>query len=134
MTSPLSWRDDWLLGIEPLDADHRELARLINRLTDAGDPDTLPQRITRVIEHLRCHFHVEQVFLRAIDYPYLDHHSRDHALQLAELVDLSRRLARTGDRVLDPADVQVLKDWFFTHVIAGDRRFAAYYHEVVCGA
>jgi hemerythrin-like metal-binding protein len=134
MTEPLIWRDAWLLDIELLDADHREMVRLMNRLSDPDDPQPLSRRITELIEHLRRHFHIEQVFLRAIDYPELDEHSREHALQLAELVDLSRRLARTDKPVLDDTEIGALKDWFFPHVIAGDRRFAAYYREIVCGA
>jgi len=133
MTELLTWRDAWLLDIELLDAGHRKMVRLINRLADAAHPEPLPQRLADLIEHLRRHFHVEQVFLRAIDYPDIEQHSREHALQLAELVDLSRRLARGDERTLGAADMGALKDWFLTHVIAGDRRFAAYYREIVCG-
>jgi hemerythrin len=134
MTDTLTWRDDWLLQIELLDADHRELVRLMNRLSDADDLDPLPRRITQLIEHLRRHFHVEQVFLRSIDYPDLEQHTREHALQLAELVDMSRRFAGSDAAVLEGAELRALKDWFFNHVIAEDRRFAAYYREIVCGA
>jgi hemerythrin-like metal-binding protein len=133
MTELLTWRDSWLLDIELLDADHREMVRLINRLGDLGDSSTLARRVNQLIEHLRRHFHVEQVFLREIDYPDLDRHAREHALQLAELVDLARRLARSDKRVLDATDLGALKDWFFTHVVAGDRRFADYYRQTLCG-
>ena len=32
MAELLVWRDEWLLGIEPFDADHKELVKLLNRL------------------------------------------------------------------------------------------------------
>lgn len=134
MTEALIWRDAWLMDIDLLDAEHREMVRLINRLASPDDDAPLAGRLGALIDHLRRHFHAEQEFLRAIDYPEIDEHCREHAMQLAEFVDLSRTLAGDGARrVLNEEDMQAIKLWFFNHVIAQDRRFAAFYHEVVCG-
>lgn len=134
MTEPLTWRDDWLLHIDMLDADHREMVRLLNRLADADDPAPLSMRLGDLISMLRGHFRLEQEFLRAIDYPDLEAHCREHALQLAEFVDLRRLLIDSSDAALEAQELQSIKQWFFSHVIAADRRFAAYYRESVCGA
>jgi hemerythrin len=131
---PLTWRDSYKLDIAPLDADHQEMVRLINRLADAGDPMPLPRRLDDLIAHLRRHFKVEQAFLQQIDYPAADRHTREHAIQMAEFVDLSRHLVHSTARVLDQSELAAIKHWFFNHVVAEDKRFAAYYRDVICGA
>ncbi|WP_295884242.1 hemerythrin domain-containing protein [uncultured Thiohalocapsa sp.] len=133
MSEALVWRDAWALGVELLDAQHRDMVRLINQVLDPAAESAVGARLDALIAHLRRHFDTEQVFLRAIDYPLTDQHCREHALQLAELVDLRRAVA--GDTgALSAEDRAGIRQWFFNHVVAEDRRFGAYYRRVVCGA
>lgn len=130
MSEQLTWRPDWNLGIEVIDADHREMVRLINRLTDPSDSALIASRLQDLIEHLRQHFDVEERFLQTIGYPQLVAHAREHQVELAELVALGRKLRGSAAAVLDPAEMRGIKDWFFNHVIAEDRRFAVFYHRI----
>lgn len=133
MSEFLSWRDDWLLNIEMLDTGHRAMVRQINCLADPADPSPLSLRLGGLIVLLKGHFVIEQRFLREIEYPDMDDHAREHALQMAEFADLRRSLATSSAGRLDDGELQAIKDWFFHHVVTEDRRFAAYYREVVCG-
>lgn len=149
MSTELIWRDVWTMGIEPMDADHREMLRLLNRLfatsqdqadtgpTD-GDPsgcepdaddhqDSLIRRLDDVLDHLRRHFAREEAFLQSIDYPLFEEHRGEHALEMAELVELRRDLLSQQGRQLDQESIAGIKRWFFNHVIAEDHRYAEYY-------
>ncbi len=139
MSSPLTWRDEWLLGIGRLDADHREMVRLFNRLIEVGrdpggrgsDPheagwNGLLDRLQDLIDHLRRHFVTEEAFLRGIGYPECSTHANEHALHIAELVDLHRRLSVTKAPRIDEEGLEALKEWLFDH-IDEDRGFARYY-------
>lgn len=132
MTEPLQWRDSWLLGIDLLDDQHREMARLINRVL-VDDAEPIARRLDALIAHLRRHFHIEDVFLRSIGFPDAQSHSREHTLQLAEFIDLRRSLARGGAAAVSTEDGEAIRQWFFSHVVAEDGRFGAYYRQVVCG-
>lgn len=139
MASPLVWNDSWLLQIDELDADHREMVRLINDLFCAGTSDEatgdaqpmppMTERLSALLGHLRVHFEREETFLAAIEYPALVEHRREHAIQMAELVDMHRVLAETGARGLDDEAADGIRRWFFNHVVAEDLRFARYYRE-----
>lgn len=133
MSEPLIWRESWLLGIDLLDDEHREMVRLINRLLDETDGSPVTERLDHLIAHLRRHFDTEEVFLRAIDYPETDAHCREHAMQLAEFVDLRRSVSRGGASVLGPEDRDSIRHWFFNHVVAQDQRFGQFYRGEVCG-
>lgn len=141
MASLLAWRDSWFLGIEHLDRDHRELVRLLNRLIEVGQRPPLyrhqpPQdggddaraRLQSLIDHLRRHFATEEAFLQSIDYPEISEHKSEHALLLAELVDLHRDLRASGAERIDEESLEQVRDWFLHHVVAEDRRFAWYYY------
>jgi hemerythrin len=54
-------------------------------------------------------------------------------MQMAEFVDLRRRLADETTRYIDRATVQGIRNWFFNHVIAEDREYAAYLFKVFGG-
>jgi hemerythrin len=134
MASPLVWRDAWLLEIDLLDADHREMVRLMNAAfcaDGAADPAAPPmgERLDALLDHLRGHFGREERFLAAIDYPGLAEHTREHAIQMAEFVDLKRAVTKTGARCLSEEAAEGIRRWFFNHVIAEDQRFARYYRE-----
>ena len=129
----LVWRESYATGVGLLDDEHRAMVRLINQLLDPADAAPVGARLDALIAHLRRHFETEQVFLRAIDYPLAAEHTREHALQMAEFVDMRRTLAH-ADAALSAADRTAIRQWFFNHVVAEDRRFGAYYRRVVCGA
>ena len=151
MTAFLTWRDDLLMGIDVLDADHQQMVMLLNLLVAAGKPPPDPPalddnpastsqtpavaalgHLDALIAHVRVHFEREEAFLRAIGYPDYVEHKREHAMQMAEFVDLRRRLADETTCYIDPDTVQGIRNWFFNHVIAEDREYAAYFFKV-CG-
>lgn len=138
----LVWRDAWLLGIEPLDADHRKMVQLLNAVLCEGAEESaespresngnavpIGERMQALMDHLREHFAREEAFLEAIDYPGFAEHKRDHAIEMAELVALARRVSERGDRCVGAEGADGIKRWFFDHVIAEDQRFARYYHD-----
>jgi hemerythrin len=133
LSEALVWREAYGLGVELLDAQHREMVRLINLVLDPAAGEAAGVRLDALIAHLRRHFETEEVFLRAIDYPLAEEHSREHSLQLAEFVDLRRHVGQGGGS-LDAAHRTEIRQWFFSHVVAEDRRFGAYYRRIVCGA
>ena len=139
MTSLLIWREEWLLGIETLDADHQEMVRLMNLLFCRNAPErggdaehaTPPvlDRLDAVIEHVRVHFGREESFLQSIDYPHYEEHRTEHSLQMAEFIQIRRELEESGAPCIDAETAEGIKRWFFNHAIAEDQRFADYYYE-----
>lgn len=146
MTSLLVWRDKWVLGIEDLDADHREILTFVNGLIEVGAghasplrgsaapaPDGPIERLQGLIDRLRRHFRVEEAFLKSIAYPGFAAHKCEHSLHLAELVDLQRRLAAARVREIDEGSLIFVKDWFLNH-LSDDRQFVRYYFQRFGGA
>ena len=138
MPNILVWQKTWELGIAQLDAEHREMVRLLNLLIQHSqsvaeysnaEPTECLQRLTALMDELRHHFAREERFLDAIGYPGIDNHQREHKIQMAEFVSMHRSLTANKVTKLEPEIIQGIKEWFFDHVIAEDRQYATFYFE-----
>ena len=123
----LVWHDKWLIGIDELDADHKEIVRLINRLADPSEKTPVVQRLEDLAAHMRAHFEREEHFLERIHYPELTAHANEHIMEMAEFTLLKRDLIASGDVAMDDANLEGIKTWFFNHAVAQDRLFADYF-------
>jgi hemerythrin len=130
----LNWRDDWLLGFEPLDRQHLELVESLNQLHRYLLPDDMSRhvdraglcrRLSQLLALTRLHFQNEEVLMQIHDYPGMEAHHREHALLLAELHDCIREI-ESGRKPFTLANLTALKHWQIDHVINCDRELADY--------
>jgi hemerythrin len=147
----LNWRDEWTLGIDTLDEDHREIVDLLLEMAQCYAKATEPPEISAesggaasdntedlyaALERFgtvaRRHFQREEEFIRTIDYPGLPDHQSEHALLMAEFTDMVRDLRERGVTKLSSQDLDALKQWVIAHILGADRKFADHYFEI-CG-
>ncbi len=130
MSQKLIWQDNWLLGIDDLDAEHQEMVRSINRLVDEDDSISVLQRAEDLMNLLRRHFSREEAFLRNIEYPDYHAHKNEHHMELIEMMELLRKTEFGTSIALDSELFLNLKYWFLNHAVLEDKRFAEFYfHE-----
>ncbi len=147
MTAVLVWRKEWLLHIDPFDADHKEMVRLLNLLASSetrtanpgekegsADKDTpatesLLSRFDALISHIRDHFAREEAFIESINYPGCQEHKREHTVQMAAFTVLRRHLSSSEAATLEREDLQGIKMWFLDHVFGEDRHYADFYQK-----
>lgn len=135
----LSWRDEWLLGIEALDNQHRQLADCLNRLVvecscenEPTDRDRAEKRsavralLDELYQQTRAHFEFEEAMMRRCGYPGYPSHAREHVMLLAELKSTFISALREGCCDMNPEILQALKSWLVAHVALTDREFADY--------
>ncbi len=147
----LPWQESWTLGIDLMDAEHQSLVDGINQLAErftadpaqaaepleVADGDTPPSpsvnhvalitALEVLAEQAREHFKHEEALMRAIDYPELASHRSEHALLLAEYIEMVRDLERQTQTRLDSETVQSLHHWLVSHMVGADKDYADYY-------
>jgi hemerythrin len=154
MPKLLTWREDWSLGIDLLDADHRAL---IGRLADiclhfcpqaGGGLRPLPWlyppapssrqgadligALTRLGDEANAHFRREESFMRAIGYERLDEHEAEHARMTETYGEILDDLRAQGVRALNDQIRESVSEWLLDHIVGGDRAFASAYFRL-CG-
>lgn len=128
------WREEWVLGLEEIDRQHRLLVESLNRLTplyqklsrnpqgDITARDLLTGRLNLLYGDLEEHFRDEERMMRDAGYPDYRSHAHAHVMLLAELKNYCNRIANREDE-LDLGTLHSLKTWFITHML-DDREFA----------
>lgn len=122
----LHWRPNMSLGVDVIDADHKHLIDLLNRLhfmTMAGDePAAVAAALDELVAYARGHFAREEGLMRRAGYPGLADH-REHHRQLAERLQTFRYTFEADPERFDiAAFYDFLADWLVVHVLDEDMK------------
>jgi hemerythrin-like metal-binding protein len=135
------WQDTWTLHIDAMDGDHRALVALLGEIArrftpqpdeaaDAGGHEALMAALEDLGDRTREHFRNEEELMRSIGYPDLAAHRSEHALLVAEYVEMVRELRQQGVTRLEEETIAALRSWLVAHILGADRDLAEFY----CGA
>jgi hemerythrin-like metal-binding protein len=131
----LQWKDQYSVGIEAVDYEHKELIDLINRLyaefSATGLSSSVDAFFGDLLRAISAHFALEERFMTERNYNQLAQHKADHERLLDELRDIM-----DGDLANDDLAgsklPQRLDAWFSRHFETHDARlhkaFGAHQH------
>jgi hemerythrin len=122
----LRWKDEYSVGIEAVDHEHRELIELINRLHDQLDAEdarlTVPAFFGDLLEGISAHFALEEKIMRELGYRRLTPHKDDHERLLDELREIMDAFERSEE--IDAVELgRRLDTWFSRHFRTHDAEF-----------
>lgn len=123
----LAWSPEYSVGVETLDAQHRGLFDIVNRLVDvfeSDDDDVLPI-IKELVDYLSVHFNAERVVMKDADYPGLSGHVLQHEKFTKKTEEFLKRY-KEEDRELTFDMVVFLRDWLFKHTCGIDLEYGKY--------
>jgi hemerythrin len=114
----LDWKDEYSVGIDAVDHDHKELISLINRLYEQLEtPDaglTVPAFFGDLLKEIGAHFALEEKFMRDHSYARLETHKADHERLLDELRDMMEAFEHAVE--VDSVELaERLSAWFSRH-------------------
>lgn len=114
------WTADMETGLDCIDADHRALVDLLNRLAAAlgGDaPDrAVRYLLNRVLEHSKAHFALEEGMMERAGAPGLETHRALHQHLLKDLLAIIDHHAAGAYADLDHLMHNYLKYWLIDHI------------------
>lgn len=126
----IQWSSRFELGVPFIDADHKVLVGLLNRMHDAsrasGDLTDLGGILSALVDYTRYHFAREERAQESAGYPDIDEHREQHARLSIE----ARRLFEAYRR--DPGGIDVgdlldfLSDWLMDHILLHDMAIKPY--------
>lgn len=125
---PLKWGPVYELGIPYIDAQHRELLRLVNEAVagmEGRNQQLLEAVLDRLAEYARVHFSEEEALMVAADYPRLEGHIREHGAFHERVANLYSRFLE-GDAQVAPELCTFLQAWLIAHIQGSDRHYVPY--------
>jgi hemerythrin len=128
VNSFFQWSEKFVLGLEGIDEQHRQLAEVFNHLlflyqsltrdpkSDNVNQEPLTDCLNLLYGDLERHFRSEEKLMREVDYPDYQNHALAHLMILAEMKNYCDRFAK-NDEELDLGTLNSLKTWLITHMV-----------------
>lgn len=121
------WIPEYSLNINAIDAQHRELVDILNRLflavADHEGDKVIVGILDALTEYTRTHFSLEERLMEAAEYPDLEAHRLEHK----NLIDHLERLRKKHFVEEKPIYFEMLgflKAWLKDHIQGVDRKYS----------
>ena len=130
----LVWDKTLSVDVPEIDADHRRLLELFNRLGHAvedGEPQaTIEATLDELIGCTAWHFQHEERLMQKYGYPELEAHRAEHAGLIDSGKALQQKLRQSGT-ALSPQEIEFLEHWLTSHIYGADMALGAYLAETM---
>ena len=130
----ISWEEVYVVGIEQIDHQHKELVSLVNQLFQAcleGNEhvaETFKETMSSMVDYVRFHFTAEQKLLTRINYPNFIEHKKQHDTLVLDILNAAKEY-NEGKKFIPNNFVRTLRDWVLSHIAVSDKSYAAYIQE-----
>lgn len=123
------WSDDYLIGIEMIDNQHKEFFRITHQfftecLADEGE-ECLQDTLSFLGDYARKHFKAEEALMKEHKYPLIEKHRKlhdDFLNRYSELIVEFKKSGRTEKMV--NKILTVVMDWLKDHIVDADGAYA----------
>jgi hemerythrin len=129
----VEWDNRFLVGIQLIDDQHKELLRLINNfylgcLTEDESARThFKLTIHVLVNYIKYHFASEEQLLERIRYPDIGAHKRRHGEFVREIFERLEHFERNRNFSIKNF-IRYLRDWLIAHMTLIDKKYATYIH------
>ena len=123
--SLINWRDEFSVGVDAVDHEHREMIELINDLDDVmgknADHADVVRSLGEIYARIAAHFALEEKIMRDVRYTSFEPHKQDHEFLLDELSEVIDSVDADGR--YDREDLsRTLDRWFSDHFRTHDAK------------
>ena len=130
--SYIPWNNSMLVNIDEIDAQHKKMVDLINRLHEhliVGEGDaSLKPVLSSLIEYIFVHFSAEEKFMRDHGFPNYEEHKHDHDRYVADIKRFVQEY-QSNQPLLAREILLYLGDWARKHIGHEDIQYARYIRE-----
>lgn len=125
----LSWKDEYNVGIEAIDNDHRKLLLLINQFQTAVNYRTgeefEKEALDAVVDYTMTHFSREEKLMEEYGYPGFEAHQAEHQ-KMIEQVEKGLKMHSENRHKTMQGNVDFLRDWLINHINGTDQEYSQF--------
>ncbi len=128
--SMIAWSDDYSVGIQEIDEQHKVLVGIINELYDAlatkQHRDKVAHVLDELVEYTIVHFAVEETLMRIFHYEGYESHKAIHD-SITGKVKAFQAQFNNGEAHVDMDLLIFLKDWLTEHIQKVDQQYTEHF-------
>ncbi len=125
----VEWEDEYSVGIESIDRQHRKLINLINNLQTAVDysvgAEYEREALDALVDYTRAHFSYEEGLMEDNGYPDFTTHLAEHKRMILRVEEVLREYEQNRDAAMQDA-ADFLRHWLINHIKGTDRSYSSY--------
>ena len=126
------WKDEFSVGVEELDRQHKQIIEVINSLVDKPRiffrSNNVSAALIDLTNYVSEHFLLEERLLQENEYPALIEHSKKHTLYSKRISDFCKEsLGRERD--IPSELIAFLTDWWTNQILYEDMKYKAFFEE-----
>ena len=123
------WKDEYSVGVEKIDHQHRHLFEIINKLIGHGaskDPGLVSETLTEMLDYAKEHFTTEEELMQKYGYPEIGLHKEQHIYFFKTTAELSINALNKQSMVYSEI-VEFLKLWLTLHILKCDMKYKEFF-------
>ena len=127
----VAWSDDFLVGNEQIDAQHKELVRMTNEFYAGCQMGGVVAKvyfmktIQGAVLYVKTHFSTEEAIMEKAVYPDYEIHKKQHEDFVAQVTAQIQVFEKEDNP--DPAGfVKFLMNWILQHIADSDKKYMPY--------
>lgn len=122
----MAWDASLQTGHDRIDADHKRLVDLVNRLGDAmakgQGKDVCGKVLAELVSYTKTHFRMEEHLMSVHEYPQAHTHKAQHDKLVQEVAAFKAKFD-SGAAMLSISLLNFLKNWLAEHIKGSDKAF-----------
>ncbi|MDR0528043.1 MAG: bacteriohemerythrin [Zoogloeaceae bacterium] len=125
----MPWNEQFVLGIDSIDKQHRWLVDATNRLHDQVGAEVPDKKVVReilegLVEYTVDHFILEEDLFHRLGYPETNAHQEEHDTFTRKTIHLLLNFEK--DQNITGEALSFLKDWLQHHILQVDKAYAPF--------
>ncbi len=121
----MEWSNNLSCNNDMIDADHKRLIELINRLHDAmmarQGSKMIGDVLNELVDYTKTHFGREEALMASKVYPHFLPHKGEHDKFIEQVNALQKKL-EGGAISISLETMDFLRDWLFNHIMKVDQQ------------
>ncbi len=123
----IEWSEKFSVGVDEIDAQHRQLLELMNKLGDTADAEGSTKSgsfsaLNAMVNYAELHFTTEESYLQRYSYPEYLTQKKEHEEFVEKVFSMMEQLEDEGVLTLGSI-ILFLHDWYVDHIIGEDQKY-----------
>ncbi len=125
----VEWKDEYSVGIDSIDMQHKKLLSLINSLQTAVYFSTGEvfehEAMDALVDYTKTHFSYEEGLMEQHGYPDFEPHKLQHQQMITRVEEVLAEYQQDKDTAMKNATI-FLRDWLINHINGTDKQYSAF--------
>lgn len=129
-----NWKDEYSIGIEVIDKQHRRLLEIGSRIMDLADAkdgfdhyDEIVEVLQELKEYTVYHFDYEEELMQKFGYEHYNTHKFEHYFVIKKIQKFEREDLEEKQRETILKLVEFISDWIANHILQEDMKYKSFF-------